>query len=45
MHKHSVKTGLISGEEKINPRGESPLKHTIDKIRSQSGLDETEKLK
>lgn len=38
MYKHSVKNGLISGEEKITNRGESPLKLTIDKIRSSSGL-------
>lgn len=40
MYKHSVKSGLVSGEEKITNRGESPLKLTIDKIRSNSGLAE-----
>jgi hypothetical protein len=39
MHKHSVKSGLVSGEERIDTRGLSPLKMTIDKIRGQSGLD------
>jgi|TARA_B110001450_G_C17290947_1_gene347457 hypothetical protein len=38
MHQHSVKSGLVSGEEKINTRGQSPLMLTVDKIRSTSGL-------
>jgi hypothetical protein len=42
MHKHSVKTGLVAGDDKVNNRGDSPLKKTIDKIRSISGLEEGE---
>lgn len=39
MHVHSVKTNLVAGENKLNKRGESPLKLTIDKMKSSNGLD------
>ena len=39
MHKHSVRTNLVADEQKVNKRGESPLKLTIDKMKSSTGLE------
>lgn len=39
MHVHSVKANLVGNDIKLNKRGESPLKLTIDKMKSSKGLE------